>query len=240
MSFPRVERSCEHTFLTSVLKRDSVVIDFGANHGDFAHGIIRKFGCEVYAAEPVSSLFKEIERHPRLHLLRVAIGGTNEPVTIKIHHTRCASVLSEVANEGPAIEETVEGVTFSEFLKRAKVDKVDLAKIDIEGAEIPMFAAASDSDLLRVAQYTIEFHDFIYPELAATVEDIKRRFRGLGFWSINMSLDNQDVLFLNPLRLHLNQSDQLYLRSIVKYGRGVRRSLQRWGGRLRAADAQGV
>ena len=169
----------------------------------------------------------KLSQNPRLKLFQVAIGGFNQPVTIKIHHHRNASVLPELPDESPAIKETVEGITFGEFLSRAELDEVDLAKIDIEGAELPMFDVASDSELARVSQWTIEFHDFLYPELAGQVLRVKERMKRLGFWCINMSLDNSDVMLLNPERMGLKKSDYLYLSSIIKYREGAKRRLTR-------------
>ena len=223
MSFPRIARSCDHTFIASVLNPTSVIVDFGCNRGEFAHEIIARFGCSVYSAEPVRDLCLEIEPSPRLRLFQVAITGSNEPVVIKFHHRRNASILPELLHEAPAMNEIVEGVTLGEFLSRAELSEVDLAKVDIEGAELSMFDAASDSELERVSQWTIEFHDFIYPELEEHVVRVKERMKRLGFWCINMSLDNTDVMLLNPERMGLKKIHYLYLSSIVKYREGAKR-----------------
>jgi len=98
-------------------------------------------------------------------------------------------------------------------------------KVDIEGAELAMFESASDADLQKFTQITVEFHDFIYPEQSREVESIKRRLRGLGFWVINFSLDNSDVLFVNRATSGAGRLQYIRLKYITKYMSGIRRRL---------------
>ena len=55
-----IDRLCDHPFLPALLNSGSFVIDLGANRGEFAHGLTDRFGCRVYAAEPLASLQDEI------------------------------------------------------------------------------------------------------------------------------------------------------------------------------------
>lgn len=50
-------------------------------------------------------------------------------------------------------------------------------KVDIEGAEIDLFLKADNETLLSVRQFTVEFHDFWYPELRDGTEQVKDRMR---------------------------------------------------------------
>jgi hypothetical protein len=57
----------------------------------------------------------------------------------------------------------------------------------VEGAELDIFESVLESDLRLIGQITIEFHDFIYPNLKPRVEAVKRRLCKLGFWMIDFS-----------------------------------------------------
>jgi hypothetical protein len=146
--------------------------------------------------------------------------------------TRCASALHAKSSGENATSESVEMVTLGEFLRRASVDHIDLLKLDIEGAEIDMFNSADDRDLQSAAQITAEFHDFIYPELASAVARIRERMSDIGFWVLPFSLDSSDVLFLNK-KSGVSAAEVAYLRSVVRYGKGIVRRARAMANRRR-------
>jgi FkbM family methyltransferase len=66
--------------------------------------------------------------------------------------------------EAPHFEK-VNALTLEMFLRQNAISRVDLLKMDIEGSEIDVFEGATDEDLQRVDQFTIEFHSRIYPDI---------------------------------------------------------------------------
>ena len=98
--------------------------------------------------------------------------------------------------------------------------------MDIEGAEMEILETAPAELLRRARQITVEFHDFLYPELLPRVKAIQRRLAAAGFYVINFSqFTNGDVLFVR--RDLISYPQYLFLKYPVKYGRGVRRLLAR-------------
>src|ERR1035441_2904199 len=162
--FNSTESICEHTFVSRFLNADSIVLDIGANQGEFSHGIIQRFGCRVISAEPLGELCEQIDRHPLLHLFNTALGGKNQSITMNVFTERCASVLGPVTTDESMRIQTVPMVTLAEFRRQASADHVDLLKIDIEGAEIDLFDACKDDELKEIKQITVEFHEFVYPD----------------------------------------------------------------------------
>jgi FkbM family methyltransferase len=217
---------CNHSFLPRFIDSGSVVVDLGANHGDFAHAIMRRFGCRVVAVEPVEELFNEIERDPRLELLPLAVGGRNQTIAMNVFQGRCASVLGPMVSDEPLTTQAIEMVTLAELRRRAGIGRIDLLKVDIEGAEVELFEACSNEELRSAMQISVEFHEFLYPEQAEAVVRIKKRMRGLGFWVLPFSLDNTNVLFLNR-RTGVGAVEVAFLRSFVRYGKGVVRRIRR-------------
>jgi len=220
---------CNHSFLPRFVDGGSVVVDLGANRGEFSHAILQRFGCRVVAVEPVEKLFQSIERDPRLQLLPVAVGASNQTIAMNVFHGRCASALGPVVSDEPSTTQPVEMVTLAELRRRTGVGQIDLLKMDIEGAEIELLEACSDDELQSVMQMTVEFHEFLYPEQAEAVARIKHRMRGLGFWVLPFSLDNTNVLFLNR-KTGVGPIEVAYLRSIVRYGLGIVRRTRRMFG----------
>jgi FkbM family methyltransferase len=220
----RLANMCRHTFLP-ILDCNSVVVDLGANEGAFSHEIIKRFGCTVFAAEPIKSVSARIAKHPRLTVLNCGIGKETGEATINVFRDRCASLLPPQPNE-VATGEKIEVVTFPRFLSLTGVFEVDLLKVDIEGAEVDVLDSLDDETLRGIRQITVEFHDFIYPSTARRVDSIRQRLRAAGFHDICFSLDNSDVLFINR-NLRVSKLNLILLRTVVKYARGISRRLGR-------------
>ena len=216
---------CNHTFLPHLITEGSVVADIGANHGEFSGGMLERFPCRLIAAEPVKELYDNIQRNPRLNLMNVAVGGENGWITINVPEKGCATILEPAKGERTVPQQT-ELVTLAEFQKRGQADHIDLLKIDIEGAEIGLFASTPDADLQSVGQITIEFHDWLFPDQKQPVIDIRKRLRDLGFWDLPFSLDSTNVLFVNR-KTGVSMAEATYLRTFVRFGQGIPRVVKR-------------
>jgi FkbM family methyltransferase len=218
----RVDLIEKHSFIADYLSADSRVIDLGANKGGFSMEIIRRYGCHVVGVEPVPALVVAMPVHVRFALEQAAITSGEDSVIIHINSTVCASAV--IAEDG-ATPVRVPGTTLGRLMEKHGIERVDLLKVDIEGAEIPLFESASDADLLRVDQITVEYHDFIEPQLLEPTQRADARLRGLGFQQLKFSLDNTDVLYLHP-RLHLGTARKMAILVCYKYARGARRRVR--------------
>lgn len=231
---PTTLRICGHTFIPRLLSAESAVVDLGVNRGEFARAVYDLFGCHVYGAEPTPELFTRLESRDRLSVLPVAIGGTTRKATLNIYPDTCSSMLSHPGGERQK-QVDVDVMTLSAFLDHFCVGNVDLLKIDIEGAEVEVFASTPDHVWRRCKQITVEFHDFIFPALRSAVGQIGQRMVRLGFYRINMSRDNTDVLFVNRELTDVGYLEYLYVKFAVKYAAGLNRMLRRKFRRSRPA-----
>jgi hypothetical protein len=120
----------------------------------------------------------------------------------------------------------VRQLCFRDFVREfPDLGELDLVKADIEGAELGLFAAMGAEDFARIRQLTVEFHDFLYPEVAPEVEAAKRRIRSFGFHCIPFSRTNGDVLFVR--RDVIGRARFLWLRHVVRNARGLLRIARR-------------
>jgi FkbM family methyltransferase len=223
-----VERCCNHSFIANALGPSAVVIDLGVNTGEFATWMANRFKCVVYGAEPDPDLYGELPRRCDVNVIPCAIGGAAGTAVLRRAVGKCSTLFEGSFRAESSLE--VEVLDFEEFLSRAglaQCNHIDLVKVDIEGAELPMFEDASDALLQRVGQFTVEFHDFVWPELSEQVRCVKARLHSLGFCLVNFSLDNTDVLFLNRKLLGIGRASEAYLRAI-KYANGIRRRVGRF------------
>ncbi|MGO9899325.1 MAG: FkbM family methyltransferase [Solirubrobacteraceae bacterium] len=223
----RIVRAAGHSFLAAPISPTSVVVDLGVNEGEFALAMIESFGCSVVGIEPVPDLFAALPRLDRLAVDPFAVTATGDSVTLYLNRSRTAATIDARLSEAAAPSVQVEGITLAGLLDRHRLDRAPLVKIDIEGAELEVFENASIATLQRVDQFTVEFHDFLDPQLAEPVRRAKQRLRSAGFAEFALGLDNQDVLFVNRARIPFGPVQRAAAALTHKYPRGVRRQLDR-------------
>jgi len=143
------------SFLLSVLQPGMIFFDVGANAGLFAIRAARKIGGNgVFAFEPCSSTCELLKRNLRLNRLadvnvvQQALGESAGEGALQVNgrgrDTR--NTLGQTSHpEGKvARRENIRITTLDVFMKEHNVPRVDVMKVDIEGAELVMFRGARD------------------------------------------------------------------------------------------------
>jgi len=222
--FPYVGRVEGHSFIQGVLDAQSVVIDLGINQANFARDMHDLTGCRVLGVEAVPDLAAKAPVHDWLTVENVAIASADGTVTMHLNQTGDATLRPDLS-EADVTTVEVRATTLENFLAAHDVARVDLLKIDIEGAEFELFDTASNAVLERLAQITIEFHDFKNAALTPHVDRIKSRMRGLGFHCLTFSGNNSDVLFVNRRHIAIGAIARAYMLALYKYGRGIGRQI---------------
>jgi FkbM family methyltransferase len=187
-----------HGLCPALLGPRSVIVDLGANKGEFANAMAQQFGCRVYSVEASPETFNRIQDGPLIRKFNAAICGSSGPVKLNVSSNSEATSLKRLNSFDYVDVVTVPGLTLNEFLKNNGIAKIDLLKVDIEGAEIEMFNSCPDDFLRSIDQITVEFHEWAGISTITEVKTILRRLRSLGFSSFNFSRTNfGDVLFVN-------------------------------------------
>lgn len=159
-------------------KKKDVVLDIGALAGEFSFWIE---GNTVYALEPQKECFEELTANIKefgfknVLPFRLAISGQNGERSLETN-TRGGGYLSKVG-------EVVQTVSLASFIKENNIDKVDILKIDVEGAENEIFTA---SDFKEVA-------DKITCIIGEHLTGLRGLFAEYGF--IKVSEENSNLLF---------------------------------------------
>ena len=173
-------------YLERVLRPEDVVVDVGASIGGVAL-VAARIGCRVLAVEAEASNFERLRENAalnRLELLAHRLAITDRPgaATLHVFPRGRAGHHSLAPREGAVATQTVECTTVDELLARHGLARVDLLKVDVEGAEPEVFAGATKS-LASGAIRTIVFEISREPlvRMGHRVEDVIGPLRAAGY-----------------------------------------------------------
>jgi FkbM family methyltransferase len=202
-------------------------LDLGANYGQFSAAIVERFKCKCVAVEPSPEPFAAIQCNSQISKLQLAVSDRNGQCDFHVAPDSTAS--SMMQRDAASIETvTVRTTTLADLLEQLGWDRVDLVKVDIEGAEIPMLNACPDDALRRIGQLSVEFHDFNGVTPSRDVEATLNRLRDIGFQSVRMSrVGHQDTWIVNQKLLGISTAEILFTRWLVRNWFGAKRVLGR-------------
>lgn len=173
-------------YLERVLRPGDFVLDVGASIGVVAL-LAGKLGCRVLAIEAERMNFEQLCVNIALNELlveplQIAITDYSGSGTLNVfpRHRRGHHTLAPC--DAAIATQTVQCVTIDELLERLAIERVDLLKIDIEGAEPEAFAGAARS-LARGKVRRIIFEISREPLLRTghEIEDVIRPLRAAGY-----------------------------------------------------------
>ena len=206
-----------HWIYVPKINKESIVIDLGANKGNFSKEMVKKFSVSCYAVEPDINLFKEINV-PGISKYNYAISKNNGPVSFFISNNDEASSLikdfqSNWANKG---EHLVEGVTWELLIQHLNLTqkKISILKVDIEGSELDLIDSFTSDNISLVEQITIEFHDWINKSLHERTLFAIKKLISLQFMAVSNTPDHSwpvEILFINKKAIQFNYFKRILL-----------------------------
>lgn len=125
------------------LGADSVVLDIGANAGEFAH-VCARHGAKVYCFEPDPAAFAALKANlaglPNAEAMSDAVWKEDGAIAFALASERADS---SVFAEGPRIE--ARAITIDAFARARGLSRIDLIKCDAEGAEPEVLEGIGES-----------------------------------------------------------------------------------------------
>ena len=223
-----MDRVSGHTFVSRFVRRHGVVVDLGANIGAFSSGMSERYGCACVAIEPNPECFARLAGMPNVVPFNLAIADREGSMRFYVAENSEASSFVRTSERDREIE--VRAVRLDEFARNHGFARIDLLKIDIEGAEVALFDSLPDAFFRDVGQIAVEFHDFCGLVSRDDVARVVRRLEGLGFLSINFSKashGHEDHLFINTAQCPVGRAEYLMIKYVARNARGVGRILKR-------------
>jgi FkbM family methyltransferase len=213
-----------HTFLPGLIREDGIVFDLGVNSGGFVNLVAT--GCaRVVGFEPDPSWHGKYQFPENVSIIAKAVAARRGVLHLNVNPTQCSSL--HYAETGARVVE-VEAVTLEDALALDPNARIEVLKMDIEGEEVAVLQEAPAKLFKRVAQITVEFHDFLDPASVPAIKRVIQRMRDLGFLAFRMSWHSYgDMLFVNQALEPLTLTQRFYLGIYVKYSEGFFRILRR-------------
>lgn len=186
------------------LDRDSVVYSLGIGKDtDFDQALIRRFGLHVHAFDPTPSTADWLLEHPQgagFHFHPWAVTAADGTMTLyprRRKDGRKSSVMYTMVADGGAQADAIEVPAFSlgSIASTLGHGRLDLLKMDIEGAEYDVLDTLADLTV-KPRQLLVEFHHrFAGIGPARTVEAVTA-LRRQGFKLFAISDTGRELSFL--------------------------------------------
>jgi FkbM family methyltransferase len=184
-----------------VLTNTSIVYSVGIGRDlSFDKKVMKNHKCRVYGFDPTPKSIEYINSIPNLSLFNFYnFGLATETGKVKFYlpkNKRAVSasiVISEVFDKSDFIE--VEMKSFDDIVNELAHKKIDVLKIDIEGAEYDVLKSILESNV-EIGQLLIEFHDRLFENEIKSVESIKL-LNSHGFKIFGSSLNHEEISLIN-------------------------------------------
>jgi FkbM family methyltransferase len=148
--------------LTYDLAENSLVFDLGGYEGQWASDIFGKYKCPVWIFEPSASFYQRIvarfSHNPSMKVLN--FGLADHDGELKLYESEDASsVIRDKDSVGKY--EYIRLVNASNFLSEKGIERIDLMKINIEGAEYDLLDHLIETGwITKIVNLQVQFHNF--------------------------------------------------------------------------------
>lgn len=156
------------------LDTPSMVFDLGGYEGQWSSDIYSMYNCTIFIFEPhipfAESIKNRFQKNPKIKLFEFGLGGRNEVVELSILDNS-----SSIFQDGPQ-KDLIKIISVVDFLKTNNIQRVDLIKINIEGAEYELLETILDHGLIKTFKnIQVQFHDFIIENAAERMQGIQQK-----------------------------------------------------------------
>ena len=161
-----------------------VVFDIGANIGLWTAYILERGAKKVYSFEPNKLAISQLENNFKDNekVVIVPKGIYHEHTKIPFYVDEGNSLISSVVNgDNKVLAYEIDTLTIEDVLEQYNIDKIDLLKMDIEGAEFDIFDNVTVETMDKIDSLLIEYHDFYFPDGTHKVDHLVLELENFGF-----------------------------------------------------------
>jgi hypothetical protein len=126
------------------VEENDIVVDIGATIGEFTYKILEKKPKHCYVIEPLPIFFDTLKNNLQGH----QVSFTNAAIT----NDKYCKI------EWDGLNSEVNTLTFNDFIKQNRLNKIDFLKVDCEGGEYDIFTEENIEFLKKVPKIACEMH----------------------------------------------------------------------------------
>jgi len=150
------------------IKNGWTVMDIGAGIGEYClYAAWEKPDVRVYGFEPFPDSFNLLQRNLEINKIytvvtfQKAVWSETGSVNLDLTQGEPLQISSQmIENKREEIESlVVEAVSLETAMDEAHIDKIDLLKLDCEGAEYEILMKSSPGTLAKIERIIMEYHD---------------------------------------------------------------------------------
>lgn len=138
---------------------DSIVLDLGGYKGQWASDLYARYRCKIHVFEPVTgfadAIAERLSHNPDISVHDFGLGASNREIQI--------AVLADASSSFEKSDNTQSAriVDVLEWLADERIERVALAKLNIEGGEYELLERLIEAGKLAMFDaLQIQFHDF--------------------------------------------------------------------------------
>ncbi len=191
----RIGRGIDHVPIIEIFLREdygempdnSVILDLGANIGVFTiYATTTASNVVVFAYEPLQDYYNLMQENLELNQrsqsvtcfnLAVAGDSTNRTLFVKGTDFFFPTLVGENSNNQESVE--VKCTTLAHILETNNIDRVDILKMDCEGAEYEILYPTADRYFERIKEIRMEYHNLDQDQ--RRLERLKEFLTGKGY-----------------------------------------------------------
>lgn len=186
-----------------ILSAESAVVDIGLGEDiSFSESLIAEYGCSVHGFDPTPKSIAYVQdRAPRnFQLHKVGVAGSNRMATFFLPNNP-ANVSGSITKSAHVGDNQIDVklIDIDNVFNVINKDRIDLLKIDIEGAEYELLDSASfRNNAARIKLLCIEFHhrwDEFGPKATLAATSSLKHFGFECVWHARES--NEEFTFMN-------------------------------------------
>lgn len=197
---------CGWAIPRGLLGPDSAVVDVGLGEDvSFTQSLISRYGCTAHGFDPTPRALRYVRalNEPKLVVHEAAVAARGGTATFYLPND-AAHVSGSLAKAPHVGQQALEVrlVTLAEVMSLIGRDRIDLLKLDIEGAEYDLIADAAFADYAqRIGCLCVEFHHRWANIGKQATLDAVRRLHECGFACVWKSrTTNEEFTFVNLRR----------------------------------------
>lgn len=148
------------------IKKEDNIIDLGANIGAFTIFAANKTtDGKVFAFEPEYSNYQQLVKNINLNKLKntfaYKLGIADKKCNRPLFLSDISKTSSSIYESHTGNIEKIDCIPLKSVLKLCDIKKIDLLKMDVEGAEYDILFSAPKNILRRISCIILEFHNFL-------------------------------------------------------------------------------